>query len=99
MIPFLIIAAIEIVGIAVTAYSVYDGQQVQQAIIDSNNEVMDAIENMPAQMEQVYYSFTYGLDFWSMLCNSFIQIWLIAMVLLVAYMIVNPKRPFRYGGI
>lgn len=60
---------------------------------------MEAINNMPAQMEPIYYSFTYGLDFWSMLCNSFLQIWLIAMVLLVAYMIVNPRRPFMNGGI
>lgn len=94
MIPFIIAAMIiiEVAGIGITAYSVYDGQKVQQAILESNDKVMDAISNMPPQMETVYYSFRYGLDFWSMLAECWVQIWLIVAVMFIAYMIVHPRK-------
>jgi len=95
MIPLLVIAVILIVeaaGIGITAYSIYDNQQTQQAIIDSNNAVMAAIEKMPVQMEPVYYTFNYGIDFWTMLTECWVQIWLFAMVMFIAYMIVYPRK-------
>ena len=102
-----ILIIVEVAGIGTTIYSIYDSHQVQEAIINSNNEVMDAIANLPPQMEVIYYNFNYGIDFWSMIMECWVQIWLIATLLIVAYIIINPKRkaapypmmePPMYGG-
>lgn len=102
MIPLIIAAVIilEVAGIGVTAYSIYDSHQVQQAIVNSNNEVMQAIEEMPAHLDPIYYTFNYGIDFWTMLVECWVQLWLIAVVLFVAYMIIHPrKQKNEYEGI
>ncbi|HKM14259.1 MAG TPA: hypothetical protein VJY42_05060 [Candidatus Methanomethylophilaceae archaeon] len=102
MIPLVIVAVVllEAAGIGITAYSIYDSHKIQQSIIDSNNAVMDAIDQLPAHLDLIYYTFTYGIDFWTMLTECWVQIWLIVVMLFIAYMIIHPgKQKQKYGGI